>query len=281
MSETKSNLRPLDSPLFGYFKAMYMSFYSQRLYRDIGNRWRGCGITYLLLLIALLIIPVTFRFMMDFNYFFNHKLLEPIEKLPPLVIQKGQVQFDKSMPFMIKNRQGKVNIIIDTTGKITKITEQYPDLSILITKHQIHYRVIQPQYFIQTTSMPTKIAAQSIPKATNEVFDGKDWLKTAGILKLKYVAMLLMYPVFLSLFFVFYLTTLLIFAFLGQLLARIFFDVKLKFSESCRLFSVSSTPQIVLFFILLTFNTMFQAMGFVFVALQAIYFFYEEVGGLG
>lgn len=278
MTETKSNLRALDSPLFGYFKAMYLSFYSQRLYRDVGNRWRGFGITYLLLIIALLIIPLTFRFMMNFNYFFNQELIEPIKKLPPLVIQKGQVQFDKPMPFMVKNREGKVISIIDTTGKIKKITEQYPDLSILITKDKIHYRAIQPQYFIQTASpMPTKIAAQSLPKETNEVFDGKDWLKTAGILKLKYFAMLLMYPLFLSFFFTFYLITLLIFAFLGQLLARMFFDVKLKFSEACRLFSVSATPQIVLFFILFTFNAMFQAMGFLFVCLQAIYFFYGVI----
>ncbi len=52
VSKIKNKLKPIDAPAYGYWKALYMSFYSTRLYVDVGKRWRGIGLLYLLFFVV-------------------------------------------------------------------------------------------------------------------------------------------------------------------------------------------------------------------------------------
>ncbi|KTD21632.1 DUF1189 family protein [Legionella londiniensis] len=278
MTESKQDLKSINAPLYGYLKALYLSFFSQRLYKDVGNRWRGYGVVYLLLLLAILSIPISLRIMLDFNEYFNQNLIEPLRKLPPIMVQNGEVNFDKPMPYIIKNEKGEPIVIIDTEGKFKTIFNQFPKLAILITKNKIYHRIIRPRlFFANEAPLPDEVAVQPLSKESNEIFVAKDWLETSGVLKFKYFAMMVIYPLVLCFFFVFYLSTLLVFAFLGQLLARMFFDLKLKFKESCRIFAVASTPQVALFMMLLSTEFLFPGIGFVCIALQSIYFCYGVI----
>ena len=44
---------------YSIFHPLVLSFFSKSLYRDVGKNWRGTGLLYLLLIIALLWIPST------------------------------------------------------------------------------------------------------------------------------------------------------------------------------------------------------------------------------
>src|SRR5476651_2545843 len=61
VAKEKNKLKLIDAPVYGYWKALYMSFYSRRLYVDIGKRWHGFGLVYLLLAIAVLSLPFALR----------------------------------------------------------------------------------------------------------------------------------------------------------------------------------------------------------------------------
>lgn len=46
---------------FGLLRAIAMSFYSAELYRDVGRNWKGTGLLYLMVLLAICWVPTAFR----------------------------------------------------------------------------------------------------------------------------------------------------------------------------------------------------------------------------
>jgi hypothetical protein len=59
---------------YHYWQAFILSLYSPKLYVDVAQRWRGFGLNYLLLLVALLCIPFSIRFIANFNIYFTDKV---------------------------------------------------------------------------------------------------------------------------------------------------------------------------------------------------------------
>ena len=43
----------MEKPRYKLFQPLFLSFYSAALYRDVAKRWRGTGLAYLLMLLAL------------------------------------------------------------------------------------------------------------------------------------------------------------------------------------------------------------------------------------
>ena len=176
VSKEKKTLKPIDTPVYGYWSALYRSFYSRRLYVDVGKRWEGFGALYLLLAIALFSIPFFFRMTVNLNQSFKEQISDPLMKIPVFYIQNGEVIFDKPMPYKINNDKNQTLVIIDTTGKVTDFSDQYPYLSILINKNQISFKVPSPQLFTmkhQATPVKGTPIVQTFDKGSNLVFDGK------------------------------------------------------------------------------------------------------------
>lgn len=277
MKKQKKALREIDAPIYNYWQALVLSFFSSRLYVDVGKRWKGFGIRYLLLLIFLVSIPFALRVAFDFNQFFNDQILEPLKQLPPIYIQNGKVSFDKPMPYIIKNKEGKVVSIVDTTGSIKAMnTTIYPDLSILITKDKFFFRLPYPSLFLNTNIEKTEspIYMQQMDENVNQVFDGKTWVSSSGILRVKYISQLLIYPTVAMMFFGMYLVFFLVFALMGQFLAKLFFKLSVTYKQSLRLLVVSSTPQMVVLIVALTLNWLFSGLGPLLIVLLATYFGY-------
>ena len=251
----KMNLRQMDAPIYRYWQALYMAFYSRRLYVDVFKRWRGYGILYFLLVMAIVIIPLSVRVCIDFNHYFDNQLMLPIEKLPPLHVQNGTVLFDKPMPYLIKNKEGEIIAIIDTTGKVTGINKTYPHLMLLITKDKLYFRSGLPKFwFYDLGSLPfvyDQVYVQSFDYISNEIFVGKEWITSNNVIKYKWIADLFIYPLLWGGLFGVYIILVLFLAFIGQLLSIIVFKFTLSLKEACRLFLVASTAQVVVFFAML------------------------------
>jgi len=279
MSRKKQQLSLVDAPIYRYWQALYLSFFSQRLYVDVYKRWRGFGFLYLLLVIALASLPLSLRIMHDFNTYFNENIILPFNELPKLYVQKGEIIFDKPMPYFIKNKKGELVGIIDTTQKVTEINSNYPHLAILITKEKIYFRPPKIQLFIEqaTPSSHEPIYEYPLDKEDNEVFVGEEWIKTSGVFKLKLMAQLLIYPLIMLFMYGVYLVLIPVLGFLGQLFAQIFFKVKFKFKESCRLLAIAATAQIVLMFAGLATNFMLPGFGFIFIGLLAAYYSFAVI----
>ena len=276
MTKAKKGLRLIDAPIYRYWQALFLSFFSSKLYIDVYKRWRGCGILYLFLIFSIALIPFSLRTILAFNQFYDEQLIYPILSLPTLNIEDGKVVFHKHMPYLIKNPKGEVVAIIDTTGVVKTINnKKYPHLVWFIAEDEVSFKTPNTDaYFNTSTFKISKVYTQSLKDQIDQVFNAKESFKPASILWLKYITDIMIYPVFLSLFFGTFVVFMLFFSFFGQLLSIIVFKFRLTYREACRLYMVASTPQLTLFFLLLCLHYKFPYSGIVFMSIAAVYFSY-------
>lgn len=268
-----TQLTSVDAPIYNYWSALWKSFYSRRLYVDVGKRWSGFGILYLLLVIALLSLPFYLRVLQSVNQSFQEQIIEPSVKIPAFIVQNGEVNFDKPMPYFIKNDAGKIIAAIDTTGKVTAFTNAYPDLSILVSKHKIAFKVPVPQIFTNSAAQQQgKIIEQEFDSKTNFVFDGKQLLDQSFVSTLKYLFIFITYPIIVAILFSVFIVFFPFFAVLGQTFSLAFFSFKLNFATSCRLLVVAGTPMLLVLVTMLTLNRMFTGLGVLLFILLILYY---------
>ncbi|MCL9683689.1 DUF1189 family protein [Legionella maioricensis] len=274
MAKAKNKLKLIDAPVYRYWEALYMSFYSRRLYVDVGKRWRGLGILYLLLAIAVLSIPFAVRMSINLNQSFNDQIIEPLLLLPPVYVQNGKASLDKPMPYLVKNKKNQVVLIVDTTGKIDKFGPEYPYLNILINKDKIYFKIPTPQLFGSNTTElnPGVPLSQSFGEGTNFVFSGKKIVEENNMMGLKYASELMIYPIVVAMFYSMFVVIFLVLAFLGQVFSNIFFSFKISFMQSSRLFLVATTPMLLVLMSLLTLDAIFPGLGFILLVLITLYF---------
>lgn len=244
MANERKELREIDKPFYRYWQALYHSFFNGRLYVDVGKRWQGYGLLYLLLVMFVVIIPFSIRVIINFNQFFQEELIKPLMELPTIYIQNGQASLDKPMPYIIKNNKNQAVIIVDTTGTVDSINAAYPHLNILITKDKMYYRTPSPQFFFETTKtsqLATPIQVYPFSGQANAIFVGKDWVQSAGIMHLKLFFSALIYPTLALIFFAVFLCLFLAFALMGQFIARLF-RITISYKQAARLVMVSATP---------------------------------------
>lgn len=280
MSTESSSLAEVDKRHYNYWQALVMSFYSNALYVDVGKRWRKLAIGYLLLALALASIPFSLRIMYDFRQFYREQLLAPLEKLPLLTVQNGEVSYDGPMPFFGKNNKGQIVTIVDTTGSINeKSIAQYPQLGVLITKNQFIYWAPSPTFFFAETVHvePAEPIVQRLDPAMNDVFDGSKWIESSGIKKVYYLSQFIIYPSVLFIMFSLYLVSALVFAMMVQLIVNLFLKFSLTYPQACRLLIVSATPQIFVLMTFLTVNWVFPGSGMILLLLLAGYLTYAVV----
>ncbi|CEG57160.1 conserved membrane protein of unknown function [Legionella fallonii LLAP-10] len=273
-NKTKSKLKPIDAPVYSYWKALYMSFYSTRLYVDVGKRWRGIGLLYLLLCVAIFSIPFSIRVAINLNQSFNEQIIEPLLLLPTIYVQNGEISFDRPMPYFVKNKKNQVVLAVDNTGKVAKFSPEYPYMNILITKNTVYFRIPTPELFASATpdinsGVPL---SQTFDKGSNFAFNGKKIVEENSIYGLKYASLALIYPVIVAMFYSIFIVMFLVLAFLGQVFSRIFFSFQVSFKQSCRLFMVATTPMLLALILILTADAIFPGFGFILVIIIAIYF---------
>lgn len=277
VSKEKNKLVLIDAPLYGYWSALWRSFYSRRLYVDVGKRWKGTGLLYLLFIIAILSIPFFFKMTITLRQSFNSQIIEPLENIPVFYVQNGQVIFDKPMPYLVKNSKDQIVAIIDTTGKINSFTNEYPDLGILVNKDRISFLIPNPPLFNLNNQSPpsmNKPIVQPFDKEINFVFNGKQFVEQNSVIGLKYGAQLMVYPIILSLLFSIFTVFFLVLALLGQTFSTVFFSFKLSFLASSRLLIVAGSPMLLFLLIMLTFDKIFSGSGFVLFFLLITYYSY-------
>lgn len=279
MKKNKRALKPIDQPSYGYWQALYRSFYSYQLYVDVGKRWRGFGFLYLLLMVTVLTLPLSIKSMVYFNYFYNKQMIEPLEKMPTFYIQNGEVKLDKPMPYFIKGSAGEVLAIIDTSGTIKSMTPTYPDLTFLVTKNKIFMKTPTPPitYSLGGRSAQDTIEEQTLDENMNEVFNPQEWLKNSRIKTIKNLSLAVSPLVIIAFFFSMFAIFFPVLAFLGQLFAQVFFSFKLAFKASCRLMMVAVTPMMTLLMVLLTFSLTYTGTGLLLIALIAIYYSFAVI----
>lgn len=266
-------MKSVDAPVYGYWAALYRSFYSTQLYLDVAKRWTGYGLRYFLLMMILWCIPMSGWMMLSFNRTYDAQVIDPLSMIPPVYIQNGIASFDKPMPYLVKNNKGQVIVIIDTTGEVNDFSD-YPHLAILVNKTKMSVKVPMPKIPISDVLKEAgeQPLVETFDKQSSFILNGPDLIKLDLFASWRHMILLIIYPMALSLFFFLFLVLLLIMASLGKLIALTFFSQKLTFKQSCRLVFITSTPMMLLLLGLLLSNMTFQGYGFLLLAIFVPYY---------
>jgi hypothetical protein len=74
---------------FSRFSALWASFYSRDLYREVGSAWKGIGVLYLMLLLGICWLPSAARWSLGLREFAATEAKAIVRQLPTITIQKG------------------------------------------------------------------------------------------------------------------------------------------------------------------------------------------------
>lgn len=149
---------------YNIFQAIFMSFYSRDLYKDVGQNWGGKSFLYLFVLLALSWIGDTIYIQSALNRVYAKSSDQYVTQIPVITIKQGKVSTPEKKPYLI--REPGVNkpfIIIDTSGKYNDITES--DADILVTETKIYDKQDENQTRIH--QIPSTFSAVINPVTIN------------------------------------------------------------------------------------------------------------------
>lgn len=276
----KYELRQVNSPVYRYWEALYRSFYSARFYIDVAKRWKGYGFLYLLFIFCFGTIPIAMKLSYEFNKVFYQKVLEPIEKLPLISIQNGKVSLDESLeqPYLVKNSHGDIISVVDTSNGLVDPKKKYPKAVFIVQSDRVLIHLSNPYSFMRSKPVVHgEYTEYKLDKNTNEIFSAKDWLSSIRIIYVKWLIEFLIYPVLTLLLYAIGMVGILSLGCLGQAYALALFGLRLKFKTSTRLFSVSMTPALIVFFFLMGTGVSYIYSGLIIISLVAAYYTYAMI----
>ena len=205
------------------------SFFSKKLYRDVGQNWKGANFAYLFLLLAICWIAPTLNMREHMVQSLDSTQLLLINQIPDIHIKNGSVELDQKKPLHIK-LGGETVAIIDTTGSMNYIAD--PHVNALLTSDKLIIRRGDNQF---NTLDLSEVSDFHINKEI-----ASHWLQTAktAIAPLSYGILLLLSYVFIVLCMIFA-------AVIGLILSSAMHS-SLKFSGTLRIAVTACTPAIIL-----------------------------------
>jgi ABC-type sugar transport system permease subunit len=210
---------------------LYLSFFSQSLYRDVARNWKGLCLTYLFALLALSVIPGVMTIQKDLTYFFNTRAPRLVSQFPTITISDGRVSISKPEPYYIKDEDtGKPVMIIDTTGSITSLKGS--PAVILVTRTNI---------MVKTDKTETRTFDLSDVK--HLVVDRRviyDWMDN-----FQDWSAFVFYPLALAFSFFYHIIEVMFYSAIGLIFARSL-QTHLHFRAIVRLAVMAVTPSIIL-----------------------------------
>ena len=248
---------------FNFFEAMYKSFYSKALYRDVAVNWGGYTILYLLTLLALSWIVGTWQIQSSLNLAFKKYSFEVFSQIPVVTIKDGKVSTPQPRPYAIYEPRSKdVAVMIDTTGKYR--TLQDANASVLITETQVLY-----------AGKKNEMRTYTIPSNYNRV------ITPVGIYSFisKFIGYLWI-PIFLSCLFVSFVYRIIqvyLYGLIGKLFNYFYGGTDLTYIQMTQIAMIAVTPAIVLTTLNDWFNFHYPYQLLLYFILSLLYMFYGIV----
>ena len=224
---------------FSILHPLYMSFYSAELYRDVAREWKGVGLGYLFLVMALLQLPMAVKIHVGFSRWVEIGASEIVDKVPQIHIRHGEVSTNVETPYYILeptdpasrvNASSKYLAVIDLTGQYKTLEDVNADM--LLTKHSLAMR-----------NRPSEVRTYDLTGIDEFSVDSArihGWLDASRI----FVAPAF-YGFVLAFSFLYRVVQNLLYAAVGLAFARSL-NVALEYSALMRLAAVAVTPAMIL-----------------------------------
>jgi hypothetical protein len=215
---------------YSIFHVPALSFFSKELYIDVGQNWKGVNFLYLLLLLAVCLIPRIINLHRGISNFVNNEAPAVVNQVPEITITDGQVSIKETQPYYIKDPDSDEPLaIIDTTGQIESLEDT--DAFFLLTGNKV---IIKESKFENRTYDLSNVKAFAVD---SERITG--WLHIGR----KFLAVVI-YPFALLGSYVYRIVQVLIYAAIGLLFAS-FCKTTLSYATLIRLAVVAVTPCII------------------------------------
>ena len=215
---------------YTFVHAFVLSFFSKSFYQDVGQRWRGTGLAFLLVMLALVWVPTMIKMHRDLSRFLAQEAPPLTKQIPAITISKGKVSTDVQTPYFINNpHEGTPLMIIDTSGQYETLDNTSAE--ILLTRS----KVLMRDHAATKVYDLSGVQSFYVDRAKVE-----EWLALAG----RWFA-LVAYPVLVICSFIFRGVQVLVYALVGLLFTRLL-NVKLNYQTLMRLAAVTLTPVLLL-----------------------------------
>ncbi len=154
---------------YNIFQAIAMSFYSGKLYRDVGQNWGGKVFGYLFILLSFTWIVPTIQAQASLNVIYAKLSDSFVAEIPVITITNGKISTPENKPYILKdttepNKKDNIFAIIDTTGQYTSLDNTSAFMLVtdskVISKHNDHE--------IRTYDIPANYNAVYNPATINE-----------------------------------------------------------------------------------------------------------------
>lgn len=216
---------------YGCFQAIFLSFFSRDLYRDVAQNWNGNVIWYLLTVIAIMWGALMFPLQNSINQHSRVTIEKVMPQFPTIKIENGKVITPEKRPYAIKDPEDQdVIVMIDTSGKYKTLESANTD--ILVTETEMLYKNDKTDQ-VEVHTIPSSIQISIVPEIIKEKMIG-----FAGF------AWLLLLPFLILCSAIYRLLQALIYAVFGKIFA-LTAGVNLRYGELYKLTLVAITPTIV------------------------------------
>ena len=250
---------------YSIFHVPALSFFSKELYIDVGQNWKGVNFLYLLLLLAVCLIPRTINLHRGISNFVNNEAPAIVNQVPEITITDGQVSIKETQPYYIKDPDSDEPLaIIDTTGQIESLEDT--DAFFLLTGNKV---IIKESKFENRTYDLSNVKAFAVD---SERITG--WLHIGR----KFLAVVI-YPFALLGSYVYRIVQVLIYAAIGLLFAS-FCKTTLSYAALIRLAVVAVTPCIIVGTILGLTDTSIPPFLYLVAALVYLFFAVKSISGI-
>lgn len=243
---------------YNIFQAIYLSFFSKKLYRDVASSWGGKAFLYAFLILALSWIGSVIIIQRNLSDGYTRYSATFVEQFPVMTVTAGKVSTPKNKPYVIIEPNTKETVIvIDTSGQYQTLAQA--NTKFLITQDSI---ITKDGDTTKITKLPASLSHTFVPSVINDHIKG--WINYLWIIML---------PGLTLLSFIGMVIKSLIYGVIGRIFSAIT-DAGVSFFQCMGLYCVAATPALLVWTVLSTYNIVFPHRALTIFVLVLIYLFY-------
>ena len=119
-------------------RAFVLSFHSKELYRDVARKWKGTGLVYLAVLLAICWAAQIVKMQFGLSHFAAGEGAVLVKQIPDITISHGEVSTNVETPYLLKDQNGRDIAIIDLTGQYSSL--ENTTAKVLLTRDHLSFR---------------------------------------------------------------------------------------------------------------------------------------------
>lgn len=244
---------------YNILQAIYMSFYSKRLYRDVAKKWSAKAFLYLLVIIALSWIVAIIEIQSAVSIAYKNNAEKMVRQIPIITLSNGELKTPEDRPYIIYDPSSNQKLaVIDTSGQYK--TLEAAGVDFLLTKNEL---MTQPKPDeTRTYKFPTSMNLVIAPEAINKF-----------ILDFAWIFWICLYFLLIIGAYTYRLIQALIYAIFGKIMASLS-NITLSYEEILKISMVAVTPAIILAIVLDFFKISFAYQGFLYFLITMFYLFF-------